>query len=101
MAELLAEANKFQEDSKPYFGFSKLKIGFYKIEKFRLVTNQYFDCRRPDSGPEKTLLVELKDQVLFMPGRISELFKGKQEKIDELNNSDHQLFLFYGGTFNK
>lgn len=101
MAELLVEINKFQESCKPYIGFDKLNIGYYKIEKFRLVNNQYFDCRKPDSGPEKTLLVELEDQVLFMPSAISKLFAGKEEKIDELNKSDRQLFLFYGGTVNK
>lgn len=58
--------------AKPYKGFAKLAIGNYEIEKFRLVKNKF--AANDPTAPKKTVLVELADQVLFLPAYFSTNF---------------------------
>lgn len=78
-------------ESKPYLGFAKLEIGHYEIFGFRLVKNKFAkkdDCK-------KSLVVELEDQVVFLPKYFSE--KIKETDIDELNSNGEKKYLFFGG----
>lgn len=86
-------------NSKPYKGFSKLEKGNYEIVKFRFVKNKMFkvDSEKPQSP--YTLLVELADQVLFLPDYISKQFDEKT--IDELNTCGAKVFLCFGGQIPK
>lgn len=45
---------------------------------------------------KKSLLVELDDQVLFMPTYISKQFENKEEKIDEINDGEIK-YMYFGG----
>lgn len=89
-------------DGKPYNGFAKLKIGNYEILNFRLVNNKMYKEKK--EGEEKNnilkriLMVELKDQVLFLPQYFARQFNDDDEKIDELNNDGIKKFLFFGGA---
>lgn len=51
---------------KPYKGFSQLAIGNHEISRFKLVKNKMYNSSNPASLP-RIILVELKDQVLFLP----------------------------------
>lgn len=82
------------EENKPYHGFSKLSIGFHQIVLFRAVKNKY-DKKNEDA---KTILVELDDQVVFLPQYFRE--KISDSDIIELNagiNMNEQVFLYFGG----
>lgn len=84
-------------ESKPYYGFSNLKIGHHEVVKFRLVRNKQYksDAEKPSSP--QTLLVELVDQVLFLPEYFLRQFGDNAEKVDELNNDGVRKFMFFGG----
>lgn len=89
-------------EEKEYKGFSKLNLGLHEIVKFRLVNNKFYDPKDKEPGLKKTLLVELIDQVLFMPTYISEKFNGKnEEKIAEWNNNGEKKYLLYSGKIGR
>lgn len=97
--ELLTKVGKF---TKPYLGFSKLRHGHHEIEKFRLVKNKMYvpaEQLKPDEQPKlpRVLMVELKDQVLFMPEYITKAMGADDEKVAELNNDGVKKFLYFGG----
>lgn len=78
-------------ETKPYNGFSKLPIGHHEIIGFRLIKNKFAkkdECK-------KTILVELKDQIVFLPKH----FSTNIEEVDITNlNSDGEMkYLFFGG----
>lgn len=80
--ELLKSA---KSNAKPYYGFDKLANGSHEIINFRLTKTKYGE----------TILVELNDEVLFLP----QYFKAAldSEKIEELNNDGIKKFLHFGG----
>lgn len=49
---------------EPYNGFVKLAIGYHSIERFREVKNRFV---KKEGAPGKTILVELKNEVVFLP----------------------------------
>lgn len=86
--------------SKPYNGFKNLKLGYYKIESFRLVKNKMYNENNEAHAKNKlkrVLLVELKDQVLFLPEYFAVPLNDDDAKVDELNNDGIQKYLFFGG----
>lgn len=52
---------------KPYLGFSNLRIGHYEVVKFKLVKNKLYNPNAEKPLSKLVLMVELKDQVLFLP----------------------------------
>lgn len=81
---------KLQE--KPYHGFSELSIGFHPIEQFRAVKNKF---AKDDEKESKSILVELADQVVFLPKHIGD--KLTETDLDELNSFKEAVFLHFGG----
>lgn len=84
---------KLQEagESKPYHGFSKLTLGHHEIICFRLVKKKFAkqeDCKR-------SLLIELKDQIVFLPNHFSENIN--DDDITELNSGGETKYLYFGG----
>lgn len=80
---------KMQEasPSKEYRGFNKLKIGYHQINCFRIVKTKF----------GKTILVELDNEVLFLPPYFVENMG--EEDIAELNLTinDENIYLYFGG----
>lgn len=91
-----SEASKTFKPSKPYFGFSKLQIGNHEIFSFRFVKNKLYNKYPENPGSERSLMVELKDQVLFLPEYIGSQFD--EAKIVELNNDGVKKYMFFGGS---
>lgn len=79
--------------NKPYHGFGQLAVGYHKIESFRLVKNKFAD--KESDKNQKTILVELEDQVLFLPQYFMNAIN--ESEIDELNSADEVHYLYYGG----
>lgn len=77
---------------KPYHGFGKLAVGFYQIECFRMVKNKFV---KKGETNKKSILIELADQILFLPQYFSQ--KLKESDINELNDSDDEIYLHFGG----
>lgn len=82
--------------AKPYIGFSKLRHGYHKIKNFRTVKNKFY--KKSEGGHSKTILVELKNEVLFLPqyfwDRINET------DLDNLNariRSKKKVYLDFAG----
>lgn len=83
-------------DIKPYLGFAQLSIGNHEIIIFRLVNNKMY--KKGNNSLKKSLLVELKDQVLFLPQYFIQQFNGHEEdKVNEINNDGVKKYLFFGG----
>lgn len=81
--------------NKPYNGFGKLCIGFHLIISFRFVKNKF---GKKGDGSNKSILVELKDEVLFLPQYFCQ--KLSKEDIRVLNSSiesKENVYLFFGG----
>lgn len=83
------------QPNKPYYGFAKLSKGWHEIECFRIVKNKY---GKKTDGTNKSILVELQEQVLFLP----QFFRLKltDNDIQELNeniNSNKKIYLYFGG----
>lgn len=95
---LLNEEEPPQGNNKPYIGFSKLPVGYHECVAFRLVTNKYFRPDAKNPGLKQSLLVELKEQVLFMPTYISKKFVDNEQNFDALVNDASKKFLFFGGA---
>lgn len=82
--------------NKPYFGFTKLTIGFHQIIHFKSVKNK-FDQKKGDKAT-KSVLAELKDQVVFLPAYISQ--KLSESDLRELNatiKANGEIYLHFGG----
>lgn len=85
---------------KPYYGFSTLPHGNYKIEKIKVVSNKHYKANDRRSF-QQSLMVEIADQVLFLPNYFTASFVGEDglvvdEKIAEVNASN--LFMYFGGA---
>lgn len=82
--------------SKPYLGFKKLRIGNHEIERFKVVNNKQYHEGAPESS-KKALMVELEDQVLFLPQYFFEQLQYDEQKVEELNNDGIRKYLYFGG----
>lgn len=82
-------------DGKPYHGFAKLEHGNHEILNFRWVKNKLY--REDGDLPKRSLLVELEDQVLFLPAYISAKIGYSDEKVDEINIDPRKKYLYFGG----
>lgn len=81
------------EENKPYYGFTKLSIGFHRIALFRVVKNKF-----EKKEDVKSILVELEDQVIFLPQYFRE--KISDSDVCELNsciNKNKDIYLHFGG----
>lgn len=60
------------ENPKPYKGFKNLSRGVYKIFKFKMVKNKFIK----DGGDSSkfSVMVELENQVLFLPQHLAKKF---------------------------
>lgn len=85
------------EIQKPYYGFAKLAIGDHKVFGFRLVNNKFHRPGSEKPGLPKILLVELEDQVLFLPENISKVFAEDEAKVAELNCDNIKKIMYFGG----
>lgn len=88
------------DDAKPYHGFPKLEIGFHKIELFRSMDNKY--AKKDEVEKSKSILVELADQVIFLPQYICA--RMTESDVCELNTSlknKEEMFLHFGGRHAK
>lgn len=72
--------------SKPYFGFTKLALGYHEILRFKIVKNKF---------AKKIILVELKDEIVFLPQYYMDVLS--EQDVNELNSTDEKQFLFFGG----
>lgn len=96
MSSALNLLRSFGTDSKPYIGFTRLPHGYHEIERFRLVPNKMYN-KKKENSLEEVLLVELKDQVLFLPSYFAVSFQDNHERVEELNSDGIKKFLFFGG----
>lgn len=92
-SQLLTSIGKF---NKPYLGFSKLDHGNYKIVRFSFFKNKNYVPAEPKSVP-RILMVELEDQVLFLPEYFSAGLNDDDAKIVELNSDGIVKYLYFGG----
>lgn len=81
--------------NKHYLGFTKLLIGFHNVLCFRVVKNKF---GKKTDGSNKSILVELKNEVLFLP----QYFWNKlnEDDIRELNSGievNNKVYLYFGG----
>lgn len=89
--------NTEYEEGKPYYGFSKLSKGHHEVYKFRLVKNKMYKANAEKPMLKRILLVELKDEVLFLPQYFAEKFDDDDSKVDVLNNDGIKKFMYFGG----
>lgn len=84
--EVLKKLNTSASDTgKPYFGLPKLTLGYHEVISFRETHGKY----------GKSVVVELKDQVIFLPQYLVQQLNSKD--IEDLNNSEETVFLYFGG----
>lgn len=85
------------EQVKPYNGFTKLALGYHLIERFRAVNNSFAS---KEGDPQQTVMVELKDEVVFLPRYWSiRACEVGVDKLNELIEADEKLFLYFGGKY--
>lgn len=85
---------KLEAPSKPYNGFTKLAKGYHQIVQFKSVKNKF----GKKSEYKKSIIVELEDQVLFLPGYFWQ--KINEDDIAALNiaiSECQMMYLFFGG----
>lgn len=83
------------QPNKPYHGFARLNEGYHRVFSFRIVKNKFGTKK---DGSSKSILVELSDEVLFLPQYY--LQKLNEDDIRELNTSiekEDYIYLFFGG----
>ena len=97
MSSALELLQGIKQYSKPYKGYSKLPVGAYEVLSFRLVNNKNYDKRNHNS-PKKTIIVEIDDQVLFLPDYFVLALKEDEKKVQELNTDGVRKYLFFGGV---
>lgn len=95
MADDLMEDNPFGPE-KPYYGFKSLKPGNYEILSFRFVWNQYFNPS-DERSPRRIILIELEDQVLFLPPYMALKLRNDDDLLEKYNNDGIKRYLCFGG----
>lgn len=89
-------------EAKPYKGFKELPHGHHEIVRFRLVKNKMLEEFGEKAAKlPRVLLVELSDQVLFLPEHFAIPFHNDDAKVEELNNDGVTKYLFFGGVIGK
>lgn len=83
---------------KPYIGFTHLSIGYHRALSFRKIKSK-FEKKDDNGEPLKSILVELRNQVLFLP----RYFLGvlNDADIDELNaniENKKPVYIYFGGS---
>lgn len=88
--------------SKPYLGFSQLKKGHHEIVNFRLVNNKMYN-ERAENSAKYVILVELKNQILFLPKYFAQHFQDENgaDEVEELNRGVKKYLFFDGRRPNK
>lgn len=82
--------------AKPYKGFSLVPHGNHEIFNFKLVKNKMYK-EGVKSSLKRVILIELKDEVLFLPEYFAIPFNDDDAKVDELNTDGVKRYLFFGG----
>lgn len=83
---------------KPYKGFSFLPEGNHEIVKFKMVNNKMYDPESETPQLKRVVLVELKEEVLFLPEYFAINFQKENEKLlDSLNEDGVKKYLYFGG----
>lgn len=85
--------NQFEQ--KPYKGFKNLAVGNYEIKRFRLVKNKFL---KEEDSPKRVLLVELEDQILYLPAYFAVNFEDDDRKVDAVNKDGVRRFLCFKGA---
>lgn len=104
MSSALKKLTSIGQYDKPYFGFSTLPHGYHEILNFRFMNNKNY---KPDENDEKKksakriLVVELKDQILFLPEYFALKLNDNDAELDEMNNDGEKKFLYFGGKREK
>lgn len=83
------------EEPKPYYGFTNLEIGNYEIFDFKFVKNRF--AVNDPNVPPRIVLVELADQVLFLPTYITIKFDDDDTLLEAINNDGIRRFLCFKG----
>lgn len=86
--------------NKPYLGFAKLSPGYHKILCFRSVKNKY---GKKGDGSKNSILIELDDQVLFLPQYFNQKITGEDD-IRRLNTAiekNETIYVYFGGRDEK
>lgn len=81
-------------NGKPYSGFTCLEIGFHTIKNFKIADSKYGILLKAGEKP-KSLLVELEDKMVFLPKHFLETLD--EDDVAELNSSQENIYLYYGG----
>lgn len=79
--------------NKPYQGFTQLSIGYHRAVHFRKAKNKF-----ENSDGQLAVIVELRDQILYLPRYFSE--KLTDANITELNDNiddNKNVYLYFGG----
>lgn len=83
--------------SKSYNGFANLLPGYYEIERFRFVKNKLYKPNVEKPRLKRVLLVELKEEVLFLPEYFAADFNDDDAKVQELNDDGIKKYLYFNG----
>lgn len=86
--DVLAKLNE-PEFEKPYRGFAKLPIGYYKVVNFRESFGKF----------GRSVIAELEKEITFLPSYLS--CKLNEEDIRKLNKKEEDYYLFFGGKLKK
>lgn len=89
----IAKLRSIGGSSKSYNGFTRLSIGYHKIESFRLVKNKH--AKKNSDDNQKSILVELEKEVLFLPQYFMNVLD--QDDLSNLNSADEINYLYFGG----
>lgn len=93
--EALKKLQQSTSTGKPYRGFTKLPVGNHQILRFRTVKNKF---GKKVGSTSKSILIELEDQVLFLPQYFWQ--KINEKDMDDLNaliESGEEIHLYFGG----
>lgn len=88
------------ENSKPYHGFKELARGMHKIIRFKLVKNKFAKSEAEAGGsanPPASVIVELKNEVLFLPQHLARKFNNDPNIISQINESGITFYLYFAG----
>lgn len=86
---------EFVQPNKPYLGFNKLSIGYHQICCFRSVKNKF---GKKGEGSAKSILLELDDQVVFLPQYFWQKINEKDMcDLNTLIETGENIYLHFGG----
>lgn len=81
---------------KPYKGFSQLAVGNHQIFSFKLVPNKLYS--KDKKTTKKTLIVELNEEIIFLPDYFAASINEDERKVNELNTDGIRKYLYFGGA---